>query len=93
MELMPSCTVPMFSNSADSSHMIHCDIPHKRSTSPVDTATAPMLAASLSQSQIASEVTLTSSRPLSMYSRKLTWVTRRICLYTVSIKPSMPSRA
>ena len=24
---MPSCTVPMFSNSAETSHMIHCDMP------------------------------------------------------------------
>ncbi len=27
IEPMPSCTVPMFSNRPDISHMIHCDMP------------------------------------------------------------------
>ena len=57
IELMPSCTVPMFSNSADTSHMIHCDMPQSRSTRPMTTATAPMVTASPSHSQIDSALT------------------------------------
>ena len=38
---MPSCTVPMFSNSAAISHMIQCDMPLSRSAIAVAAATAP----------------------------------------------------
>ena len=40
-ELMPSRTVPIFSNSCDISHMTHWLMPWKRSTSATDTAMAP----------------------------------------------------
>ena len=43
IEAMPSWTVPIFSNSAETSHMIHCDMPHSRSTRPMTTATAPIV--------------------------------------------------
>ena len=33
---MPSCTVPMFSNRPDISHMIQCDMPLSRSASADD---------------------------------------------------------
>src|SRR5690606_34308940 len=41
IELMPSCTVPMFSNSCEISHMIHCDMPRMRSAKATITAIAP----------------------------------------------------
>ena len=62
---MPSCTVPMFSNSADISHMIHCDMPQSRSTRPIATATAPIDTASPSHSQIDSAPTEKSSSEFS----------------------------
>ncbi len=52
IELMPSCTVPTFSNSPDISHMIHCDMPHSLSTRPMATATAPIVMALPSHSQM-----------------------------------------
>ena len=58
---MPSCTVPMFSNSADISHMIHCDMPQSLSTRPITTATAPIDTASPSHSQIDIALTEKSS--------------------------------
>ena len=39
---MPSCTVPMCSNSVDTSHMIQCEMPFRRSAIAVAAATAPM---------------------------------------------------
>ncbi len=65
IEPMPSCTVPMFSNSADTSHMIHCDMPHSLSTRPIATATAPIDTASSSHSQMAVLVTANRSSELS----------------------------
>ncbi len=38
---MPSVTVPMFSNSEASSHMIQCEMPFRRSAIAVAAATAP----------------------------------------------------
>ena len=61
IELMPSCTVPMFSNSADISHMIHWLMPSRRSTSADATATAPALAMPCSHSQMPSAATANSS--------------------------------
>ena len=65
IEPMPSCTVPMFSNSADTSHMIHCDMPHSLSTRPMTTATAPTVTASPSHSHSASAPTDASRSELS----------------------------
>ena len=65
IEPIPSCTVPMFSNRAETSHMIHCDMPQKRSTRPITTATAPMLIALPSHSQTDIAPTATSSDELS----------------------------
>ena len=62
---MPSCTVPIFSNRPDISHMIHCDMPQSRRTRPIATATAPMVTASPSHSQIDSAPTENSSSELS----------------------------
>ena len=63
---MPSCTVPIFSNSPDTSHMIHCDMPHSLSTRPMTTATAPIDTALPSHSQIDAAVTENSSSEFSM---------------------------
>src|SRR3954469_5881019 len=52
IDVMPSCTVPIFSNKPETSHMIHCDMPHSLSTRPMTTATAPIVTASPSHSQI-----------------------------------------
>ncbi len=41
IELMPSRTTPIFSNSADISHITHWLMPWKRSTSAAATAMAP----------------------------------------------------
>ena len=62
---MPSCTVPMFSNRPDISHMIHCDMPQSLSTRPMTTATAPIETASPSHNQIDSALTENSRRELS----------------------------
>ena len=51
----------MFSNSADISHMIQCDMPLSRSTRPMTTATAPIVTAWPSHSQIDSAATENSS--------------------------------
>ena len=66
IEAMPSCTVPMFSNRPDISHMIHCDMPHIRSTRPMTTATAPIVTAWPSHSHSDSAVTENKSSALRM---------------------------
>ena len=62
---MPSCTVPMFSNSAVSSHMIHCDMPRMRNANATATAIAPALASPWCQSHRPSAATDDSSSMLS----------------------------
>ena len=64
IEPMPSCTVPMFSNRPETSHMIHCDMPQSRSTRPMTTATAPIETALPSHSQIDIALTASSSAEL-----------------------------
>ncbi len=49
---MPSRTVPMFSNSAENSHMTHCDMPWRRITSAAETAMAPAVIDPGSHSQM-----------------------------------------
>ena len=83
----------MFSNRADNSHMIQCDMPSRRSASAAATATAPTLAWPCSHSQMPSAATANTSAMFSVYSAALTVVARRICRYTVSRNPSIASRA
>ena len=59
---MPSSTVPMFSNSMLTSHMIHCDMPLSRSARLMAMAMAPTVMALCIQSQIDSAATAKASR-------------------------------
>src|SRR4051794_22190849 len=67
MDVMPTCTVPMFSNRPETSHMIHCDMPHSLSTRPMTTATAPIVTTAPSHNQIDSAATENSNIELIRY--------------------------
>ncbi len=66
MDVMPSWTVPTFSKSPETSHMIHWDMPQSRRTRPSATAIAPIETVSPSQSQIEIAATAASSSELRM---------------------------
>ena len=76
---MPSLTVPMFSNSAETSHRIHCDMPPNRSTNPMAIATAPIWMAEVTQRWSATALTDTSRSAFRAYGEAQNCVTRRIC--------------
>ena len=59
---MPSTTVPMFSNSALTSHMIHFDMPCTRSAMLIATAITPMVT-------LASSHNMTDKAAIEMSSR------------------------
>ncbi len=59
---MPSCAMPRFSNSSDSSHMIQCDIPYMRKARPIATAIEPTLAMPFNYDQIETRLSTQASR-------------------------------
>ena len=93
MVLMPSCTVPMFSNRLATSHRIQLDMKRMRITRAMATAMTPSDTASRYQAPMAMAATPASSSELSRVRLTVRPVARRIWRCTVVMKPSMASRA
>ncbi len=81
---MPSCTVPMCSNSAAISHITQCEIPFNRSAIAVVAATAPIVASPCVHSHSVAPADAAMSPMLSTWLTISKPVTRRIWPCTVA---------
>ena len=76
---MPSRMVPMFSNSAETSHMIHWLMPWMRSTRPIEAAMAPTEIMAFVHRSIPVAATPTRSSELIVWSDTTNKVMSRAC--------------
>ena len=90
---MPSCTVPMCSNSAAISHMTQCEMPFRRSAIAVAAATAPTPTWPCVHSHSVAPAVLAISTMLSMWLTISKPVTSRICACTVTMNSCIAPRA
>ncbi len=90
---MPSCTVPMCSNSAAISHITQCEMPFRRSAIAVAAATAPTPTRPVIHSHSTAPAVLAISAIDSAWLTISKPVTSRICPCTVSRNSCIAPRA
>ena len=90
---MPSCTVPMCSNSVAISHITQCEMPFRRSAIAVAAATAPTPTSPCVHSQSVAPALAAISAIDSMWLTISKPVTSRICACTVPRNSCIAARA